>query len=111
MIQATSRSRDGGHAPTAQRGTGSRGTHAGSAESPPRLMNLRGVLQDLALPHLAALPSLELPDKVREQTHGNVGIHERDPELLREHEKVDGVIVPDPHLHGFSVEVEEEESP
>src|SRR5207245_10021123 len=110
-IRASSRSREGGRAPRVRHGTGSGGPHGGVAEAPPPLVNLRGFLEDLALPHLAALPSLELPDKVREQTHGNVGIHERDPELLREHEKVDGVIVPDPHLHGFSVDVEAEESP
>src|SRR5947209_19803573 len=75
------------------------------------LVNLRRFLEEIALPHLAALPSLELPDEVREQTRGNVGIHERDPELLREDEQVNGVVVPDAHLHVLRVEVEEEEAP
>src|SRR5213594_3715582 len=111
MIRATSRSPDGGHAPTARRGMGLRGTRVGGADPRAGLMNLRRFFQDLALPHLAALPSLELPHKVRKQTHGNVGIHERDPELLREHEQVDGVVVPDAHLHVLRVEVEEEQAP
>src|SRR5207249_704767 len=110
-IRATSRSPAAGRAVGARHGTALGGTRAGDAVARRALVNLRRILQDLAFPHLAALPTLELPDKVREQTHGNVGIHERDAELLREDEQVDGVVVPDAHLHVLRVEVEEEQAP
>src|SRR5439155_7207802 len=110
-IRATSLSTAAGRAVGARHGTALGGTRAGGAVARRALVNLRRFLQDFALPHLPALPSLELPDEVREQTHGNVGIHERDPELLREDEQVNGVVVPDAHLHVLRVEVEEEEAP
>ena len=87
------------------------GRRVGDAVPSVDLMNLWRFLKEIPLPHLAALPSFELPHEIREQTHGNVGIHERDSELLREHEEVDGVVVPDAHLHVLGVQVEEEEAP
>src|SRR5438046_10617586 len=38
-------------------------------------------------------------------------MHEGDAELLREHEQVDGIVVPDPHLHVLSIQVVDEETP
>src|SRR5436309_13414308 len=101
MIRATSRSPDGGHAPTARRGMGLRGTRVGGADPRAGLVDLRRFFQDLALPQLAALPSLKLPDTVRKQTHGNVGIHERDAELLRGDSQVDAVAVRDAPRHAL----------
>src|SRR6266568_149864 len=111
MMRPTSRSRSDGRVPRAASGTGSRGTTAGSAVARARLVDVRDVLQVVALPHLAAPPALEVPDEIREQAHRDVGIHERDAELLGEHEQVDGVVVTQPHFDVFRVEVEEEEAP
>src|SRR6266516_4444083 len=110
-MRPTCRSRSDGRVPRAASGTASPGTTAGSAAGRARLVYVRDVLQIVALPHLAALPAIEVPDEVREQAHRDVRIHERDPELLGEHEQVDSVVVPDAHLHVLRVEVEEEEAP
>src|SRR6266545_4930721 len=110
-MRPTSRLRSDGRVPRAGSGTASRGTTAGSAAARGRLVDVRDFLQVVALAHLAALPALELPDKVREQAHRDVGIHERDAELLGEDEELDGVVVSQPHLHVLRVEVEEEEPP
>src|SRR6266540_367120 len=110
-MRPTSRSRGDGRVLRAAPGTGSRGTTAGSATARARLVDVRRLFQEVPLAHLAALPALELPDEIREQAHRDVGIHERDAELLGEDEELDGVVVSQPHLDVLRVEVEEEEPP
>src|SRR6266511_3072068 len=110
-MRPTSRSRGDGRVRRAASGTGSRGTTAGSAATRARLVDVRRLFQEIPLPHLAALPTLELPDEIREQAHRDVGIHERDAELLGEDEQVDRVVVPEPHLHRLRVQVVHEEPP
>src|SRR5256885_364695 len=74
-------------------------------------MQVRRLVQDLAFSHLAAFPTLEVCEKVREESHGHVRIHERNAERLREDEQIYRIVVPDPHLHVLRVKVEEEETP
>src|SRR5437773_6411143 len=53
----------------------------------------------------------EIADEVREEPHRHVRIHEGDAELLREHQEVDGIVIPNPHLHVLGIEVVDEETP
>src|SRR5207245_6126023 len=69
--RATFRSPIDGRACGARRGTGSHVAIVGGAAASVRSVDLRGFLQDIALPHLPALPAFELPDEVREQPHGD----------------------------------------
>src|SRR5205823_1030713 len=81
----------------------------GDAQAPS--VEVRRVVEEVSLAEFASFPMFEIADEVREEPHRHVRIHEGDAELLREHEQVDGIVVPDPHLHVLGVEVVDEEAP